>query len=112
MKDETHCKEAHSCRWQWTRYPRKEEGRDDIIVGQKEEGKAYILRGAHDNLLGKPEIKTFGLVKTIRTITQTIKSDRAKFCNGLGELPDVFRIHIKEESVLYQPAYTCPGICQ
>ena len=60
--------------------------------GQEVRGKAYILEGARNNLLGKPEIRKFKLVKTIMSISEEIELKHPKLFGKLGVLPDVFKI--------------------
>lgn len=64
--------------------------------GQQVRGKAYILEGAQNNLLGKPEIRAFELVKTVRSVSKEILESHPKLFNKLGVLPDVFKIHMRE----------------
>ena len=66
------------------------------VWGQEVRGKAYILEGARNNLLGKPEIRKFKLVKTIRGISEEVELKHPKLFGKLGVLPDVFKIKIKE----------------
>ena len=46
--------------------------------GQQVRGKAYILDGAQNNLLGKPEIRAFALVKTVRSVSKEILESHPK----------------------------------
>ena len=64
--------------------------------GQEVRGKAYILEGARNNLLGKPEIRRFKLVKAIRSISEEVELKHPKLFGKLGVLPDVFKIKVKE----------------
>ena len=60
-------------------------------------GRAYILEGAQNNLLGKPEISKLELVKTVRSISSGDSETRhPKLFGKLGVLPDVFKINVKE----------------
>ena len=58
----------------------------------------YILRGARDNLLGRPEIHEFGLVKSVNAVNTSIERTYPSLFSKLGTLPDVFKIHPKEDS--------------
>ena len=66
--------------------------------GQQVRGKAYILEGAQNNLLGKPEIREFELVKSVRNVSEVIEKKYPKLFGKLGVLPDVFRINLKEDA--------------
>lgn len=67
-------------------------------TGLETTGRVCILKGAKTNLLGKPEILQFGLVKGINRVEDNIYNKHPKLFRELGELPDVFKIHLKEES--------------
>ena len=65
--------------------------------GQTVKGRAYILEGAQNNLLGKPEISKLELVKTVRSISsRDIETRHPKLFGKLGVLPDVFKIKVRE----------------
>ena len=55
--------------------------------GQTVKGRAYILEGAQNNLLGKPEISKLELVKTVRSISsRDIETRHPKLFGKLGVL--------------------------
>ena len=58
----------------------------------------YILRGAKANLLGRPEIHEFGLVKSVNEVNTSIERMHPSLFGKLGTLPDVFKIHLKEDA--------------
>lgn len=64
--------------------------------GQRVSSKVYILGGARNNLLGKPEISRFGLVKTVLGVHEEIGRRHPKLFRELGILPEVFRINLRE----------------
>lgn len=59
-----------------------------------------VLRGARHNLLGKPEIREFGLLKSVNTVGQGLGVERKypKLFGILGTLPDTFKINLREGS--------------
>lgn len=65
-------------------------------IGAK--GAAYVLRGGRDNLLGRPEIQKFGLIKSVYEVNANIERSHPSLFGKLGTLPDVFKIHLKDNS--------------
>lgn len=45
-----------------------------LAWGQNEEGVVYVLKGAWHNLLGKPEIREFGLVQSVCLVKEDVES--------------------------------------
>ena len=75
--------------------------RIDLISawGQKVSSTVYVMKGARNNLLGKPEVRKFNIVKTVRVVKEEIQSKHPKLFGELGVLPDVFKINLKEDAV-------------
>ena len=67
-------------------------------TGIETTSRVCILKGAKTNLLGKPEILEFGLVRQICKIGDQLKDKYPELFRELGELPDIFKIHLKEGS--------------
>lgn len=64
---------------------------------------AYILRGRKDNLLGRPQIQEFGLIKSVCEINASIERSHPSLFGKLRTLPDVFKIHLKDPLCLHVP---------
>ena len=81
-------------------------GEVDICLSSRRgvniETKAFVLCGASSNLLGKREIESLGLISIINAVS--IDGTIAKYgdmFSGLGTLPEVFKIDMKEGVQLY-----------
>lgn len=60
--------------------------------GQVVKAKAYLLGRARYYLLGKPEMRELGFVKTVRSESEEVSKRPPKLFRKLGVLPEVFRI--------------------
>ena len=57
------------------------------------------MNGGRNNLLGRPEVRKFNLVRTVRLVKEEVQSKHPKLFRELGELPDVFRINLKDGAI-------------
>ena len=64
--------------------------------GQAVTDTVYVMNGGRNNLLGRPEVRKFNLVRTVRLVKEEVQSKHPKQFRELGELPDVFRINLKD----------------
>lgn len=73
----------------------------DIVTawGQKVHSTVYVMKGARNNLIGKPEVRKLSLVKTVRLVIDEVRSKHPKLFGKLGVLPDVFKINLKDDAV-------------
>ena len=62
--------------------------------GQKVSSTVYVMNGARNNLLGKPEVR-----KTVRVVKEEIQSRQRKLFSELGVLPDIFKISLNDNAV-------------
>ena len=70
--------------------------------GNTTETSAFVVCGASSNLLGKKEIKSLGLVSVVNSVgVENIVTKYEKIFHGLGTLPEVFTIHMKEDAIPY-----------
>ena len=54
----------------------------------------YVMKGARNNLLGKPEVR-----KTVRVVKEELQSKHRKLFSELGVLPDIFQISLNDDAV-------------
>lgn len=67
--------------------------------GQAVTNTVYVMNGGRNNLLGRPEVRKFNLVRTVRLVKEEVQSKHPKLFRELGELPDVFRINLKDGAI-------------
>lgn len=66
--------------------------------GQEIASTAYVMKGARNNLLGKPEVHKLKIVRTICTVRSPVEIKYPKLFANLGVLPDVFKINLKDDA--------------